>query len=268
MTADSGFATSTARATNTRRDAYYLRFVAGALSFALFGLAALTVGLVVLPIVKIVPASSERKRERARAAMRIGMRGFVGFMRGSGGMTYEVRGVERLGQPGQIIVANHPTLIDVCFLLAYTPSAVCVVKKGLWRNPLTRWAVTLAEYITNDPTAAMIAEASAALAGGQTLIMFPEGTRTRPHEPMAFQRGAANIALRAARVLTPVYIRTNTEMLHKGWPWYRVPARRPHMIFQVGQDIDLAPFRNGPLPIASRALNEKLQALFEAHLSR
>lgn len=268
MAADSGCATAPASETQSRQDAYYWRFVVTALSFAYFGVGAVIVGLIVLPLVKIVPADHDRKRERARAAMRIGLRMFVGFMAGLRGMTYEFRGVERLGRPGQIIVANHPTLIDVVFLLAFTPSAVCVVKQGLWRNPLTRWAVTLAEYITNDPTASMIAESSAALQSGQTLIMFPEGTRTRPDAPMVFQRGAANVALRAARVLTPVYIRSDSKMLHKGWPWYRVTPRRPHMSFTVGQDIELAPFRTGPLPIASRALNDKLQALFEAQLGR
>jgi 1-acyl-sn-glycerol-3-phosphate acyltransferase len=36
--------------------------------------------------------------------------------------------------------------------------------------------------------------------------MFPEGTRSRPGQPLVFQRGAANVAVRAARVATPVYI--------------------------------------------------------------
>ena len=42
------------------------------------------------------------------------------------------------------------------FLLAFTRGSGCVVKQGLWRNPVTRAAVTLAEYITNDPTSSMI----------------------------------------------------------------------------------------------------------------
>jgi 1-acyl-sn-glycerol-3-phosphate acyltransferase len=268
MAADSSCATGSASETTSRQDAFYWRFVVTALSFAFFGVGAALVGCIVLPVVKLLPAGHDRKRERARAAVRIALRMFVGFMAGLRGMTYEIRGAERLGRPGQMIVANHPTLIDVVFLLAFTPSAGCVVKHGLFRNPLTRWAVTLAEYITNDPTATMIGESAAALRAGQTLIMFPEGTRTRPDAPMAFQRGAANVALRGARTLTPVYIRSDTKMLHKGWPWYRVTPSRPHMSFTVGQDIDLDAYRAGPLPIASRALNEKLQALFEAQLSR
>ncbi len=114
-----------------------------AFSFFLFGLGALVVGAVLLPIVKLIPASRDTKRNRARAVMSAGLRFFIGVMHRGGGLTYEVHGRERLGRYGQMVVANHPTLIDVVFLLAFIPTAGCVVKQGLWRNPLTRWAVTL-----------------------------------------------------------------------------------------------------------------------------
>jgi 1-acyl-sn-glycerol-3-phosphate acyltransferase len=251
-----------------RQDAYYWRFVVTALSFALFGVGALAVGAVMLPLVRVAPAPREAKRRRARAVMRGSLRLYVGMMHRLGGMTYEFRGVERLGRPGQLIVANHPSLIDVVFLLAFTRGANCVVKHGLWRNPLTRGAVTLAEYITNDPTAAMIEASTAALEAGETLIMFPEGTRTTPDEPLAFHRGAANVALRAARVVTPVYIRCEPTTLTKAEPWYRIPARRPRFTLIVGEDLDLGPYRGRSLPLASRQLNDDLHALFKAELSR
>ena len=63
-------------------------------------------------------------------------------------------------------------------------------------------------------------------------------------------------------------VEVGAELLRWGVPWYRVTPSRPHMSFTVGQDVDLNAYRAGPLPIASRALNEKLQALFEAQLSR
>jgi 1-acyl-sn-glycerol-3-phosphate acyltransferase len=251
-----------------RRDGWYWRLFMTALSFFLFGVGAAVVGVVLLPLVKLVPAPREKKRIRARAVMRGALRLFVAVMRGSSAMTYEFHGRERLGRPGQLLIANHPSLIDVVFLLAFTPAAGCVVKQGLWRNPLTRWAVTLAEYIANDPTATMIESAAGALGSGQVLIFFPEGTRTRPHQPLVFHRGAANVALRAAATVTPVYIRVEPTTLTKAEPWYRIPARRPHFSLAVGEDIDLQSFRHAPLPLASRALNEHLRAHFERELNR
>lgn len=251
-----------------RQDAYYWRFLVTGVSFLLFGLSALIVGAVVLPLVRVIPASRQLKRVRARNVMRYGFRLFVAQMRSMGGLKYEFRGVERLGRPGQLIVANHPSLIDVVFLLAFTPGAGCVVKQGLWRNPLTRGAVMLAEYITNDPTAAMIGAASAALRENQTLIMFPEGTRTRPQQPLVFHRGAAHVALRAAKIVTPVYIRCEPTTLTKAEPWYRIPPRRPQFTLVVGEDLDLHPYRAIPLSIASRAFNEQLRSHFQTELSR
>ena len=279
-----------------RGDAWYWRFVVTALSFFLFSVGALLVGLVFLPLVRVIPASRERKRARARAVMRASLRLFVAQMAGLGGMTYEFRGAGRLGRPGQLIVANHPSLIDVVFLLAFVPGTGCVVKQGLWRNPLTRGAVTLAEFITNDPTSTMIEAATAELRGGQSVIMFPEGTRTvprphpglpsdagegeRPHpnlpphagegeDSFVFHRGAANVALRAATTVCPVYIRCRPTTLTKAEPWYRIPPRRPHFSLVVGEDIDLTPYRAmASLPMSSRAFNEHLQDHFQSALAR
>lgn len=250
-----------------RQDFWLWRLFVTAVSWSAFGVGALVVGAVLLPIVRLIPATRAVRRRRARAVMSAALRFFIGIMHRGGGLTYEFHGRERLGRPGQMIVANHPSLIDVVFLLAFTPAAGCVVKQGLWRNPLTRGAVTLVEFIPNDQTASMIERAAAALREPQTLIFFPEGTRTRPNQPMVFHRGAANIALRAAASVTPVYIRCQPTTLTKAEPWYRIPPRRPHISLVVGEDLDLSPYRNTPLPLASRALNEALHQHFQQVLA-
>jgi 1-acyl-sn-glycerol-3-phosphate acyltransferase len=152
------------------------------------------------------------------------------------------------------------------FIVAFTPSPACVVKAALFANPFTRRAVRAAGYISNAPTDSMIELATAALRSGDTLVMFPEGTRTRPGQPMALHRGAASVAVHGASVLTPIYIRVDQPLLHKTQPWYRVPSRRPHVSIEVGADIDLEPYRRQPPPKASRQLNAWLLALYEQEL--
>jgi 1-acyl-sn-glycerol-3-phosphate acyltransferase len=159
--------------------------------------------------------------------------------------------------------------VDAVFLLAAVPAANCIMKAALWRNPLTRLAVTLSEYITNDSAAAMIEGASKVLREGETLIMFPEGTRTKPQQRCTFHRGAANIALRAARVVTPVYIRVEPTTLTKGEPWYHIPHRKICMTLIVGDDLDLERYRtSNSIPVASRTFNEHLQTHFDTELER
>jgi 1-acyl-sn-glycerol-3-phosphate acyltransferase len=267
MNAEPHWTTASSGSAERRQDAWLWRLFMTGLSFFVFGLGALVVGAVLLPIVKLVPATHEVKRRRARAVMSAGLRLFIGIMHRGGVLTYEFHGHERLGRPGQLVVANHPTLIDVVFLLAFMPATSCVVKKGMWRHPLTRSAVTLTEFIPNDDTASMIEGAAQALKQHQSLIIFPEGTRTRPNQPMVFHRGAANVALRAAAVVTPVYIRCEPTTLTKSEPWYRIPPRRPHFSLSVGDDLDLSSYRQAPLPIGSRAFNEHLHQHFQQELA-
>lgn len=245
-----------------RTDFYWLRLVGTGLWFLVFGLVTFVLGFVVLPVIRLVTPDRLRRKLRSRVVLGGGMRSFIHGVSDLRLIEYEFIGRERLGRPGQLIVANHPTLIDVCFLLGFAPTASCIVKAGHFRNLITRGAVIGAGYIPNAPTEEMIHAAQAALQAGETLLMFPEGTRTVPGKPMAMQRGAANVALRAARVLTPVYISCEPPTLSKNLPWYRIPPRRPKWTLRVGEDIDLEAYKGSPLPIASRRLHADLAGLF------
>jgi 1-acyl-sn-glycerol-3-phosphate acyltransferase len=245
-----------------RTDQYWLRLPATGLCFVVFGVVCFAIGIVVMPLLRLLSLERRRGRRAARAVVGAGLRFFVFFMRTVGVLRYEFIGREKLGRPGQVIVANHPTLIDVVFLLGFTPTAGCIVKAGTFSNPITRGAANAAGYIPNAPTEDMIHAAEAALNDGETLLIFPEGTRTVPGKPMAMQRGAANVALRAARVLTPVFIDCDPPTLSKNLPWYRIPPRRPHFRLRVGEDINLDAYRAAPLPRASRKLNDDLAGLF------
>ncbi len=260
--ADSAAVPRTADTAVSRSDAYWLRLPATGLCFLFFGVATCLLGCIVMPLIRVASFDRIRSRRAARAVVGGGLRLFVGFMRAVGVLRYTVTGRERLGRPGQVIVANHPTLIDAAFLLGFVPAAVCIVKEPLFRNLVTRGAVTAAGYIRSLPTDGMIHGAEQCLRDGQSLVIFPEGTRTVPGEPLQMQRAAANIGLRGASVLTPVFITCEPPTLSKHEPWYRIPPRRAHFTVRVGEDIDLERYRSDPLPIASRRLNSDLVTLF------
>src|SRR5262249_13648520 len=67
------------------------------------------------------------------------------------------------GEHGSVVVANHPSFIDVLVLLAHVEQANCVVKTALWRNPLLTWAVRLAGYIPGGDPARLLSACEAAL---------------------------------------------------------------------------------------------------------
>jgi 1-acyl-sn-glycerol-3-phosphate acyltransferase len=157
----------------------------------------------------------------------------------------------------------------VVFLIGLVRDANCVVKQSLWRNPFTRGGVRSTDYISNDGSMDMLDAAAAALQDGQTLIIFPEGTRTQPGQAPAFHRGAAAIALRGAKLVTPVIIQVSPSTLTKAEPWYRIPQRRVHFSLRVGADIDPQTFAaQGPAPMASRKLNDFLHQYFIKELAK
>lgn len=243
------------------------RVVATGLAFSLFGLGGVLLPPVAVPVIYLVSRDKEDRERRAKAFIHYTMRGFVEIMRGLGILTYSVDCPEDFNQPGRLILANHPTLIDVVFLLAFIKRADCVVKSSLWRNPFTRGPIRLAGYIANDDPEKVIEATVSSLERGNSLIIFPEGTRSTPGRALGFQRGAANIALRAGLPVTPVLIRCEPVTLTKNTPWYRVPPRRFHFAMAMQGEIEVRPFSEADNPSrAARRLTRYLQDYFTREL--
>jgi 1-acyl-sn-glycerol-3-phosphate acyltransferase len=170
-----------------------------------------------------------------------------------------------LKRNGLLILANHPTLIDIVFLMAFVKGADCIVKSGLWRNPFTHSTVRAAAYVRNDDHGVqLIDDCVAAIRRGGNLIIFPEGTRTPNNGPIVLKRGAANIAVRGLCNITPVLIRCAPPMLAKGQKWWRLPHHPSRFTIAVKEDIDVQPFitRTGSELLAVRHLTDHLQDYF------
>jgi 1-acyl-sn-glycerol-3-phosphate acyltransferase len=251
-----------------RRDAWLWRLFATGASFVMFGLGGLLACALIMPVLAVLPGGVTARRRRARAGVNRAFYLHMQFMYRTRVLDFRIEGTERLGQPGQIIIANHPSLIDVIFLISQIRDTNCVVKASLWDNPCMRGAVSAAQYISNNGSPEMLEQAADVLREGQSLVVFPEGTRTTPGQPPKFHRGAAAIALRGARVITPVFISVTPTTLTKAEPWYRIPDRRVVVLLRVGEDIDPSSFDNAPPPIASRRLNQHLHHLFLEELER
>jgi 1-acyl-sn-glycerol-3-phosphate acyltransferase len=246
------------------------RVFATGFSFTCFGLGAVLLGFTVWPLLRLSSTKPRIAVARVQRAVSASMRVFVWLMKSLGLLTYEVRGLDKLAARGQFVVANHPTLIDVVFLVGLMPEVDCIVKQALWRNVFLRWPVYWAGYISNATGEGLVAACAAALADGRSLIVFPEGTRTRPGEPLNFQRGAAQIALAAGRDLRPVTITCEPITLHKGNAWYRVPSRRPHWVISVGDAIPITAFLEvgEPQPLAARHLTQALVQWFDVSITQ
>lgn len=122
-----------------------------------------------------------------------------------------------------ILVANHPSLLDVVMIVSRLPNAVCVMKASLMDNVLLGAAARLARYIRNDAPVSMIRRAGAELKQGAHLVIFPEGSRTL-HFPVDACTNAAGLIASNARVpLQSLIIEFSSPYLGKAWPLFRKP---------------------------------------------
>lgn len=213
------------------------RIFATGFVFVLFGIGALVISVTMFPLLRISSWNADTARRRIQRGMQLTFRAYMEIMRVLGILTYRVEGAARLREPGRLIVANHPTLLDVVLLVSLMPEVDCIVKRGLWRNPFLRWPVSWAGYLPNAVGEELIEVCAATLRRGHSLLVFPEGTRTEPGRPLRMQRGAAHIALAADSEILPVTITCDPPTLFKGNPWYRVPARRFHLQVVVGAPV-------------------------------
>ncbi|WP_163558680.1 lysophospholipid acyltransferase family protein [Halomonas sp. NO4] len=239
-----------------------------AISFLAFGIGGVAIGLVVAPLLQVSVRDPARRRHLARRFIQRTFYVFVTLMRGLGVLDYRFEGRERLARPGLLLLANHPCLIDVAFLLAYVPNADCIVKEGLIKNPFTRGPIRAAGYITNREPEAVLDAARASLAEGNSLILFPEGTRTVPGRPIKFRRGGANIALRTSTNITPVLIRCTPTTLTKGEPWYRIPPQKVQIDLRVLDDLPIEQEAAQPTCQQARRLTRLLSSHFNRELEQ
>ena len=130
-------------------------------------------------------------------------------------------GRERLyeGKPA-VIVANHLSLLDILVLFRLQSHYKWVSKAENFRVPIIGWNMSLCDYIPlrrGDASSirAMMKQCDRALAGGSSILMFPEGTRSATGRLRRFRSGAFEIAIRNQVPIQPIVIRGTSQALPK-----------------------------------------------------
>ncbi|HVP31507.1 MAG TPA: lysophospholipid acyltransferase family protein [Myxococcota bacterium] len=232
-------------------------------SFVVFGIGALLLALFVFPICHLLSPSRPAAEVRVQRVVQRAYRFFVGLMESLGLIRTRWIGLERLHAPGaKLVVANHPSLIDVVHLIARLPQADCVVGDAWARNAWLGLAARRAGYLTNARGAEVVAACAERLRAGRTVVLFPEGTRSPEAGMQRFQRGAAHAALVAGAPIVPVAIRCEPRMLMKGRPFWAVPERPAQYTLRVLEPVDPRALAGADAPpaIAARRVTSWLRA--------
>ncbi len=136
------------------------------------------------------------------------------------GVTVEIRGRENV-DPSKpyVFMANHISLADSPAIAIAVPQTLhWVFKKELSRIPVFGWVLLACGQIMvdrHDPERSRDALGAAAgsLSGNRSVLIYPEGTRSRDGSLLPLRKGGFHMALRAALPIVPVRVSGTKEIV-------------------------------------------------------
>lgn len=178
----------------------------------LFYLTSLMFALVMLPLMVFPPA-----------VMRWAGAGWSHFsiwlFKAIVGARWEVRGADLIPEGPVIFAVKHQSAWDTLFFPAYFRNPAMIAKKELRWIPLYGWfawragAVWIDRRSGTSALRTLVHGVESAVKQGRSVVMFPQGTRTRPGESRPYQRGITTLYLGAGVPIVPVAL--NSGMF---WP--------------------------------------------------
>jgi 1-acyl-sn-glycerol-3-phosphate acyltransferase len=189
----------------------------------------------------------------------------------------EAAGLQNLpaGGGGVILAANHISLLDPLALADHVLYDLGLAPRFLAKSSLLEGRGFVATVLrgagqipvhrhTPDASKALDA-AVAALARGETVVLYPEGTVTRDPDkwPMVARTGVARLALLSGAPVLPVAQWGAHEIVdsHGGRPGFH-PFPRRTMRFRLGAPVDLSDFAGQPL--SAEVLREATDRVMDA----
>ena len=158
------------------------------------------------------------------------------------GVEVSVRGLERL-VPGKtyVFVANHQSIYDIPCLFWSIPFQLRIIAKdSLGRFPVLGAHLKRTGHLLVDrrkPDRASVFDwASRLTSNGLSLIIFPEGTRSRDGFMGKFKGGSIMLAIQAGLPLVPISVVGSRHVMKKG----ELTTRPGHVTLVVHEPIETA----------------------------
>ncbi|MDD7013801.1 MAG: 1-acyl-sn-glycerol-3-phosphate acyltransferase [Spirochaetales bacterium] len=185
---------------------YYYACIAKVFSYIFFITGSVLLGVIVFPFLKLFSKDKLTFRKRARKFVSGTFKFYISFLSALHLVKFSVEGKEKLlNLKSKIIVANHPSLLDIVTIISLIPNADCIVRGGLGKS-IMKGVINQLYIVNNLGTEEMIERSKQSLEEGNCLVIFPEGTRTPPNGIIPYKRGAARIAIETKSTIVPVFI--------------------------------------------------------------
>jgi len=230
-------------------------------SFFIFGTNAVILGILILPLMRLVLHPKTRFQKYGRRFISLFFRLFVLIMTVLGAVKLKPDNRKNYRNlSSRIIVANHPSLLDVVMLISLIPNADCIVNAYLKQHILT--AVVKQLYIINsDDLDSVLHSCTESLKQGNCLLIFPEGTRTPRTGKVILKKGAARLSLLSGFNILPIHIGgTDKYGLGKKDPWTGFnPQERYIYSITMKDEINSEKYKELPMPAAAKSITKDME---------
>jgi 1-acyl-sn-glycerol-3-phosphate acyltransferase len=138
-----------------------------------------------------------------------GVKGVMFFVRAVG-VRVRVRGLERIPRGVCLFAANHTSSADAPAVVGAIPRRIAILlKESLFKWPIVGQVFLSAHFIpvnrsARDSAIASVEKATEALKGGQSFLIYPEGTRSPDGRLQEFKKGAVTMAIKAGVPIVPM----------------------------------------------------------------
>ena len=213
-----------------------IRFI----SIILFLIVFFALGLVILPILLLIGLFSKKFKDKL--SFFIVSKAFA-FILIISGTKVDIKGYENIPKDKPVLyVGNHRSMYDIVINYAKLPPLVGFVSKiEMKKIPFLSWWMRMVNCLFLDREnikegLKTIIAGSEKLKNGVSMVIFPEGTRSRNEQEMLeFKEGSLKMAEKAGALIVPVAIRNSSACFEDQFP----KVRKAHVIVEYGKPIDL-----------------------------
>ena len=137
-------------------------------------------------------------------------RSMIWWLRITCNVRHEISGMENIPDKPCIILAKHQSTWETFAFQAIFPTQVYVLKRELLWIPIFGWGLAMTSPIAinrasgREALKQLVSKGQARLAKGLWVVIFPEGTRMRPHQQGKYHIGGAWLACQTKTPVLPV----------------------------------------------------------------
>ncbi len=220
-----------------------LRSILMIISFSIFGIGSLIVGLIVFPLIKFFAKDKKTRLNRYSGVVHSTWNIFIKAIQAVKIIKLDIENINTLKTiKNSVIVSTHPSYIDVLILLALIPKTTCFVAPRLTQNQFFKKIVESMFLISGKTLDELKNDTKTMMDYGFNILIFPSGIRHRKNEHPKIHKGAALTAINAQKNIVPVIMSTDFDFLQIGQPFYDAGIKPVTYSIKCAETIEISGF--------------------------